>query len=217
VGGAGLQFLPHRGRGTARRVVEGPTPQASEWWGLEPLPLASHHQSHTKLPLALLAAPPSLRATSPVGGGIFQTRSRYFIDVNHDAFEILQNIDRSDPKRENPVLRQPLIPPFIPRRLIPAIVRLAVYLHAQLGLVAVKVEIIRACRMLLAPVMAGLQAAQLTPEQYLRQRHFAAQLLRAAVSFAGAFEHVVRSPFALRAPLRQATPATSPRQARGGI
>jgi hypothetical protein len=207
VGGAGLQFLPGTGRGTAL-AVEGPTQQASEWWGLAPLPLA------------LLAAPPSLRATSPVGGGIFEVRnpfSRGFIDVDQRPLQIFQHIDRCNAQRENSMLSQPFIAPFIPRRLIAAIVRLAVYLHAQLGLVAVEVEIIRSCRMLFAPVVAGLKATQLLPEQHLWQGHFAPQLLRAAVSFAGAFEHVIRSPFALRAPLRQATPATSPRQARGGI
>jgi hypothetical protein len=170
------------------------------------------HRSLCSRPLRLASL-----ATSPVGGGIFEALCCCFSDGDQNSLHILQHVNRCNAQRENPLLGQPFVAPFIVRRPIPAIMCFTVNLNAKLRLVAVKIQNIRASRVLLAPVMAGLQVAQLLPQKHFGQRHFAAKLFRAAIGFASALEHFPLPRFALRAPLRQATPATSPRQARGGI
>ena len=189
----GPKILPHQGRGTARRVVEGPTPTASVW-------------SRQIRPFALLTAPPSRlwRSTSPVGGGFYAFICGV-LNEGHHSFQILEHIDRRDAQCENAVLRQIRITPFITRWIIPAIMRFAVNLHAQFRLVTVKVEIIGACRMLFTPFMSGLRFTKLLPQKHLGQRHFTAELLCALIRFARAFEHFAASLSAL------------PQQAGGGI
>jgi hypothetical protein len=119
--------------------------------------------------------------------------ARGFVDMKQHGFQIFEHINRRNSQRENAVCGTPGIAPRIALRLVSAIMGLTVHFHAQLRLVAVKVEIVRPRRVLFAPVIAGLKAAQLLPQQNFGQSHFAAEGLRPAIGFASAFDHAFRS------------------------
>ena len=178
------KILPHQGRGTTRRVVEGRRAQLAAFGA-------------GRLSADCVVGPSvGFAATSPVGGG-FYAFVRSMLNEDHYPFQILEHIDRRDAQCENAVLRQIRIAPVIARWIIPAIMRFAINLHAQRRLVTVKVEIIGACRMLFAPFMSGLRFTKLLPQKHLGQRHFTAKLLCAFVRFGHAFEHFAASLLAL--------------------
>lgn len=200
MGNLHLAILPRRsrGRGTVRRTVEGPTPPAS----VAPPP-----------------APPSplWGATSPVGGGLNQA-VRYCRDVLKNAFEVLQHLGSGDPQGGDVVPGKPRITTGIAEGAVSPLVRFAVDLHAQLRGVAVEIEVVRSRGMLFAPVQTDLALSQLLPEQHLRQTHRSPKFARAAVGFAGAFEHVTRSvPRLWRGPSTMLGMVPLPQQAGGGF
>ncbi len=130
-------------------------------------------------------APPPLR----FAGEDLGSSSSVFGDVRHNPIEVFQHIDRRNAKCQHAVLREKSIASRILARLIAPLMRLAVHFHAQLRSVAIKIEIVRTSRMLLAPMKTSLVTTQLLPEQNFGQVHFAAQFLRAAIGFAGASDH----------------------------
>ena len=144
--------------------------------------------------------------------------ARVSFDEGKNALDVPEHFSRRDADRQNLVGRHPGITAGIPNSTTAALMRLAIYLHAQLCSITVEIQRVRTRGMLLAPVKPRLLLSQLLPKQHLRHAHRASKFARSAIGSAGAFEHLFRFlPRLWRGPSTMLRMVPLPQQAGGGF
>jgi hypothetical protein len=111
------------------------------------------------------------------GRGLGRHPSPALFDNECDhAFEIVAHVQSSNPNGLDALRGQPLVTSLVAARIGAQLVREAIHLEAESGLVAEEIQGVSAMRMLPAKLEAAGTNAEHVPETPLRRRHFFAQL-----------------------------------------